>query len=167
MEVASLCLSISLSHTRARKTPTCTRPLFEGGRCQGCGREALRFRVLHGRHPGVRGSRARGHKKKSPNNSFSFPPFVCSSVPGVSAHDFYFFLNILFGFCQSLFLFFFSRTPKNKKQPTNFLNTLGRRPDGSGGDILLWKRKAERCARGKQSKALVHAACCLLLVACC
>jgi len=29
-------------------------------------------------------------------------------------------------------------------QPTNFLNTLGRRPDGSGGDILLWKRKAER-----------------------
>mmetsp|Transcript_6153 Transcript_6153/g.18593 ORF Transcript_6153/g.18593 Transcript_6153/m.18593 type:complete len:309 (-) Transcript_6153:170-1096(-) len=29
-------------------------------------------------------------------------------------------------------------------QPENFLNTIGRRPDGSGGDILLWKRKAER-----------------------
>lgn len=29
-------------------------------------------------------------------------------------------------------------------QPENFLNSIGRRPDGSGGDILLWKRKAER-----------------------
>lgn len=29
-------------------------------------------------------------------------------------------------------------------QPENFLNTIGRRDDGSGGDILLWKRKAER-----------------------
>lgn len=29
-------------------------------------------------------------------------------------------------------------------QPENFLNTIGRRADGSGGDILLWKRKAER-----------------------
>ena len=28
--------------------------------------------------------------------------------------------------------------------PKNFLNTIGRQPDGSGGDILLWKRKAER-----------------------
>ena len=27
--------------------------------------------------------------------------------------------------------------------PSNFLNTIGRRRDGSGGDILLWKRKAE------------------------
>jgi uncharacterized protein YbjT (DUF2867 family) len=29
-------------------------------------------------------------------------------------------------------------------QPDNFLNSIGKRPDGSGGDILLWKRKAER-----------------------
>lgn len=29
-------------------------------------------------------------------------------------------------------------------QPENFLNTIGRREDGTGGDILLWKRKAER-----------------------
>jgi len=29
-------------------------------------------------------------------------------------------------------------------QPDNFLNSIGRRADGSGGDILLWKRKAER-----------------------
>ena len=28
--------------------------------------------------------------------------------------------------------------------PDNFLNTIGRQEDGSGGDILLWKRKAER-----------------------
>lgn len=29
--------------------------------------------------------------------------------------------------------------------PSNFLNSVGKRPDGSGhGDILLWKRKAER-----------------------
>jgi nucleoside-diphosphate-sugar epimerase len=28
-------------------------------------------------------------------------------------------------------------------QPDNFLNTIGKQPDGSGGDILLWKRKAE------------------------
>ena len=33
-------------------------------------------------------------------------------------------------------------------QPENFLNTIGRRPDGSGGDILLWKRKAERYLMG-------------------
>ena len=26
----------------------------------------------------------------------------------------------------------------------NFLNTIGRQTDGSGGDILLWKRRAER-----------------------
>jgi len=32
----------------------------------------------------------------------------------------------------------------NGTQPDSFLNTIGRRPDGSGGDILLWKRKAER-----------------------
>lgn len=29
-------------------------------------------------------------------------------------------------------------------QPDNFLNSIGKQPDGSGGDILLWKRKAER-----------------------
>lgn len=29
-------------------------------------------------------------------------------------------------------------------QPDNFLNTIGKRENGSGGDILLWKRKAER-----------------------
>lgn len=29
-------------------------------------------------------------------------------------------------------------------QPDNFLNTIGKLEDGSGGDILLWKRKAER-----------------------
>lgn len=29
-------------------------------------------------------------------------------------------------------------------QPDNFLNSIGKRPDGSGGDILLWKRKAEK-----------------------
>ena len=29
-------------------------------------------------------------------------------------------------------------------QPDNFLNGIGKRADGSGGDILLWKRKAER-----------------------
>ncbi|KAG5184320.1 hypothetical protein JKP88DRAFT_198712 [Tribonema minus] len=28
-------------------------------------------------------------------------------------------------------------------QPDNFLNTIGRKKDGTGGDILLWKRKAE------------------------
>jgi uncharacterized protein YbjT (DUF2867 family) len=29
--------------------------------------------------------------------------------------------------------------------PSNFLNSVGKKPDGSGhGDILLWKRKAER-----------------------
>ena len=28
--------------------------------------------------------------------------------------------------------------------PDNFLNSIGRKKDGSGGDILLWKRKAER-----------------------
>jgi len=28
--------------------------------------------------------------------------------------------------------------------PDNFLNSIGRRKNGSGGDILLWKRKAER-----------------------
>jgi hypothetical protein len=29
--------------------------------------------------------------------------------------------------------------------PDNFLNKVGKNPDGSGnGDILLWKRKAER-----------------------
>ena len=29
--------------------------------------------------------------------------------------------------------------------PNNFLNKVGKNPDGSGnGDILLWKRKAER-----------------------
>lgn len=29
-------------------------------------------------------------------------------------------------------------------QPENFLNSIGKQADGSGGDILLWKRKAER-----------------------
>lgn len=29
-------------------------------------------------------------------------------------------------------------------QPENFLNAIGKQEDGSGGDILLWKRKAER-----------------------
>jgi len=29
-------------------------------------------------------------------------------------------------------------------QPDNFLNTIGQRSDGSGGQILLWKRKAEQ-----------------------
>lgn len=29
-------------------------------------------------------------------------------------------------------------------QPDNFLNTIGKREDGTGGDILLWKRKAEK-----------------------
>ena len=33
-------------------------------------------------------------------------------------------------------------------QPDNFLNAIGKRPDGSGGDILLWKRKAERYLLG-------------------
>ncbi|CAB1119693.1 unnamed protein product [Ectocarpus sp. CCAP 1310/34] len=28
-------------------------------------------------------------------------------------------------------------------QPDNFLNTIGKQEDGTGGDILLWKRKAE------------------------
>ena len=29
--------------------------------------------------------------------------------------------------------------------PNNFLNKVGKNPDGSGnGDILLWKRKAEK-----------------------
>ena len=28
-------------------------------------------------------------------------------------------------------------------QPDNFLNSIGKKADGSGGDILLWKRKAE------------------------
>lgn len=25
-------------------------------------------------------------------------------------------------------------------QPENFLNTIGKKPDGTGGDILIWKR---------------------------
>ena len=29
-------------------------------------------------------------------------------------------------------------------QPQNFLNTIGQQADGSGGQILLWKRKAEQ-----------------------
>lgn len=29
-------------------------------------------------------------------------------------------------------------------QPDNFLNSIGKREDGTGGDILLWKRKAEK-----------------------
>jgi len=29
-------------------------------------------------------------------------------------------------------------------QPDNFLNTIGKVSDGTGGDILLWKRKAEK-----------------------
>uniref|UniRef100_A0A7S4C7P4 NAD(P)-binding domain-containing protein n=1 Tax=Eutreptiella gymnastica TaxID=73025 RepID=A0A7S4C7P4_9EUGL len=29
-------------------------------------------------------------------------------------------------------------------QPDNFLNTIGKQEDGTGGDILLWKRKAEK-----------------------
>lgn len=29
-------------------------------------------------------------------------------------------------------------------QPENFLNSIGKREDGTGGDILLWKRKAEK-----------------------
>eukprot|EP00667_Euglena_gracilis_P012678 EG_transcript_13034 len=29
-------------------------------------------------------------------------------------------------------------------QPDNFLNTIGKKPDGTGGDILLWKRKGEQ-----------------------
>jgi len=29
-------------------------------------------------------------------------------------------------------------------QPENFLNTIGKKEDGTGGDILLWKRKAEQ-----------------------
>eukprot|EP00638_Chattonella_subsalsa_P010948 CAMPEP_0117790734 /NCGR_PEP_ID=MMETSP0948-20121206/8441_1 /TAXON_ID=44440 /ORGANISM="Chattonella subsalsa, Strain CCMP2191" /LENGTH=298 /DNA_ID=CAMNT_0005620659 /DNA_START=158 /DNA_END=1054 /DNA_ORIENTATION=+ len=29
-------------------------------------------------------------------------------------------------------------------QPDNFLNTIGKDEDGKGGDILLWKRKAEK-----------------------
>merc|ERR1712022_1598 len=28
-------------------------------------------------------------------------------------------------------------------QPDNFLNSIGKKEDGSGGGILLWKRKAE------------------------
>ena len=29
--------------------------------------------------------------------------------------------------------------------PKNFLNSIGKKPDGTGnGDILLWKRKAEK-----------------------
>lgn len=28
-------------------------------------------------------------------------------------------------------------------KPDHFLNTVGRRPDGTGGDILLWKRQSE------------------------
>lgn len=28
--------------------------------------------------------------------------------------------------------------------PSNFLNSVGKRPDGTRGDILLWKRKAEK-----------------------
>eukprot|EP00962_Isochrysis_galbana_P060850 scaffold35816_cov56-Isochrysis_galbana.AAC.1 len=31
-------------------------------------------------------------------------------------------------------------------QPDNFLNTIGSRPDGTGGQILFWKRKAEKYA---------------------
>ncbi len=31
-------------------------------------------------------------------------------------------------------------------QPDNFLNSIGRRADGTGGDILKWKRKAEQYA---------------------
>jgi uncharacterized protein YbjT (DUF2867 family) len=33
-------------------------------------------------------------------------------------------------------------------QPENFLNTIGKQADGTGGDILLWKRKAEKYLMG-------------------
>ena len=35
-------------------------------------------------------------------------------------------------------------TSQGGTQPDNFLNSIGKREDGSGGDILLWKRKAEK-----------------------
>lgn len=30
-------------------------------------------------------------------------------------------------------------------QPDNFLNTIGKQEDGTGGDILLWKRCVYMC----------------------
>lgn len=43
-------------------------------------------------------------------------------------------------------------------QPENFLNSIGKQADGSGGDILLWKRKAERylIESGIPSYTIVH-----------
>ena len=37
------------------------------------------------------------------------------------------------------------RSSMGGTDPSNFLNTIGKNADGSGnGDILLWKRKAEK-----------------------
>ena len=43
-------------------------------------------------------------------------------------------------------------------EPTNFLNSVGKKPDGSGnGDILLWKRKAERyLVESELDYAIIH-----------
>ena len=42
-------------------------------------------------------------------------------------------------------------------QRDNFLNSIGRRADGSGGDILLWKRKAEKyLVDSKLKYTIVH-----------
>lgn len=42
-------------------------------------------------------------------------------------------------------------------QPDNFLNSIGKQADGSGGDILLWKRKAERYLIGSgMDYTIVH-----------
>ncbi len=46
-------------------------------------------------------------------------------------------------------------------QPDNFLNTIGKREDGTGGDILLWKRKAEKyliqaAAKAGMTFTIVH-----------
>jgi nucleoside-diphosphate-sugar epimerase len=38
-------------------------------------------------------------------------------------------------------------------QPDNFLNSIGKREDGTGGDILLWKRKAEKYLIAEAKKA--------------
>lgn len=41
-------------------------------------------------------------------------------------------------------------------QPDNFLNTIGKQDDGTGGDILLWKRSG-RAKNTNKNKMLLDA----------
>ena len=56
----------------------------------------------------------------------------------VSYHDFRTLLDLFMSYgC-------FPNSSMGGTNPDEFLNTLGRDKNGKGGDILQWKRKAER-----------------------